>query len=56
MKLEKRKVNIFDLKIELELAEKQVNLGKFDVAKLYLKSLRTKIEKKLKTKKKSKKR
>ena len=44
-------MNIFDLKIELELAEKQVNEGKFDIAKMYLDSLTAKIAKKLKTKK-----
>lgn len=49
-KLQSRKVNIFDLKIELDLAEKQVETGNFDIAKIYLDSLVPKIKKKLKRK------
>ncbi len=41
-----------DLQIELELAEKQIKLGKFDIAKVYVKNLKKKLRKR---KRKSKK-
>ncbi len=54
-KLEAKKRDVFDLKIELELAEKQVSQGKFDMAKIYLDSLKNKLKKKRKKQSVSKK-
>ncbi len=46
--------NIFDLKVELELAEKQISECRFDVADIYLKSLIPKVNKSYSSKKRKK--
>ncbi|MBD3248816.1 DUF853 family protein [Candidatus Woesearchaeota archaeon] len=46
-----RRKNLFDLKVELELAEKQIDECKFDVADIYLKSLIPKVNRKFSSKK-----
>ncbi|MBW2966832.1 DUF853 family protein [Candidatus Woesearchaeota archaeon] len=45
--IEAKKINVLDLSIQLELAEKQINIGKFDMAQVYLDDLIPKIDKKL---------
>ena len=48
-RLEAKKKEAADLKIELELAEKQLDEGRFELVKIYLDGIKAKLEKRLKS-------